>query len=160
MIYLIVVLLLNLVRLISWIPGTDTQIFVYGLQLTVSLIAVGFLDRKTHILRNIFDRLLFFDLTLLILAFCFFSTKSIWLNILGVAILFLLYFRVGGFSRNGEKPTLARFLRKILDRLEEEPIDTPQPAKPTKDWSKPKASSSKPKEEATTAKPKSKWGLE
>lgn len=159
MIYLIVAALLHLIRLISWIPGTDTQLFVYGLQLTVSLIVVGFLDRKTHIFRNIFDRLLFFDLVLLISAFCFFSTKSIWLNILGVAILLLLYFRVGGFSQNGERPTFTRFLRKIVDKLEEEPIGAPQPAKRTKDWSKPKASSSKPKKEATT-KPQSKWGLE
>lgn len=159
MIYLIVAALLHLIRLISWIPGTDTQLFVYGLQLTVSLIVVGFLDRKTHIFRNIFDRLLFFDLVLLISAFCFFSTKSIWLNILGVAILLLLYFRVGGFSQNGERPTFTRFLRKIVDKLEEEPIGAPQPARPESAWSKPETSL-KTNEEASSSKPRSKWGLE
>ena len=95
MIYLFVSLIISVVRLFSWIPGVDTMNFVVGIHFIIGMFFLFLLDEYTFVWRNLISRAKLSRILALLVAMIFLDTTSIWLNLIGIAIITFLIWRYG-----------------------------------------------------------------
>lgn len=95
MLYLLVSFILFIVRLFSWIPGVDTMTFVVGIHFIIGMLFLLLLDKYTLVWQNLVRKARFGGILSLLIAMIFLDTTSIWLNLIGIAIITFLIWRYG-----------------------------------------------------------------
>lgn len=91
---LLVSILLWLLRFFSWIPGVDTPVFVFSLNVAVAIVILAIIDKITKIFRIIIDNSKVGGFICLLFVLTLFSTASILLNLLALVILAVLILKV------------------------------------------------------------------
>lgn len=131
MINLLVSILLWLLRFFSWIPGVDTPVFVFSLNVAVAIIILAIIDKITKIFRIIVDNSKVGGFICLLFVLILFSTSSIFLNLLGVAILAILILKVRSredknFKKNFFREIKIFFMNTFYESEEEVNGEKPQ----------------------------------
>lgn len=131
MINLLVSILLWLLRFFSWIPGVDTPVFVFGLNVAVAIIILAIIDKITKIFRIIVDNSKVGGFVCLLFVLTLFSTSSILLNLLAFAILAALVLRVRSredknFKKNFFREIKIFFMNTFYESEEEVDSEKPQ----------------------------------
>ena len=112
MIFLFVSFMLFIIRLFSWIPGTDTMTFVIGIHFIIGMLFLLLLDKHTLIWQNLVRKVRFGGILSLLIAMIFLDTTSIWLNLIGITIITFLIWRYGR-SKSGRS-----FKKVLIDWLD------------------------------------------
>ena len=131
MINLLVSILLWLLRFFSWIPGVDTPVFVFSLNVAVAIIILAIIDKITKIFRIIVDNSKVGGSICLLFALILFSTSSILLNLLAFAILAVLVLRIRSredknFKKNFFREIKIFFMNTFYESEEEVDSEKPQ----------------------------------
>ena len=95
MIQIFISFVLFIIRLFSWIPGVDTMNFVIGIHFIIGMFFLFLLDEYTFVWRNMISRAKLSRILALLVAMIFLDTTSIWLNLIGIAIITFLIWRYG-----------------------------------------------------------------
>jgi hypothetical protein len=131
MINLLVSILLWLLRFFSWIPGVDTPVFVFSLNVAVAIIILAIIDKITKIFRIIVDNSKVGGFICLLFVLTLFSTASILLNLLAFVILVILILRVRSredknFKKNFFQEIKIFFMNTFYESEEEVDSEKPQ----------------------------------
>lgn len=130
MINLLVSILLWLLRFFSWIPGVDTPVFVFSLNVAVAIIILAIIDKITKIFRIIVDNSKVGGSICLLFALILFSTSSILLNLLAFAILAVLVLRIRSREDKNFKKNFFREIKIFfMNTFYEEDTDGEKPQK-------------------------------
>ena len=131
MINLLVSILLWLLRFFSWIPGVDTQIFVFSLNVAVAIVILAIIDKITKIFRIIIDNSKVRGFICLLFVLTLFSTASILLNLLALVILTVLILKVRSREDKNFKKNFFREIKIFFMNTfyEEEDTDGEKPQK-------------------------------
>ncbi|MFZ2275730.1 MAG: hypothetical protein WAV68_02050 [Candidatus Nanogingivalis sp.] len=131
MINLLVSILLWLLRFFSWIPGADTPVFVFSLNVAVAIVILAIIDKITKIFRIIIDNSKVGGFICLLFVLTLFSTASILLNLLAFVILVILVLRVRSredknFKKNFFREIKIFFMNTFYESEEEVDSEKPQ----------------------------------
>ena len=130
MINLLVSLLLAVLRFFSWIPGVDTPVFVFGLNVTVAIVVLAIIDKITKIFRIIIDNSKVGGFICLLFVLTLFSTASILLNLLALVILAILILKVRSREDKNFKKNFFREIKIFfMNTFYEEDTDGEKPQK-------------------------------
>ena len=131
MINFLIYLLLAVLRFFSWIPGVDTPVFVFSLNVAVAIIILAIIDKITKIFRIIVDNSKVGGFVCLLFVLTLFSTSSILLNLLAFAILAALVLRVRSREDKNFKKNFFREIKIFFMNTfyEEEDTDGEKPQK-------------------------------
>ena len=130
MINLLVSLLLAVLRFFSWIPGIDTPVFVFGLNVAVAIIILAIIDKITKIFRIIVDNSKVGGFICLLFVLTLFSTASILLNLLALVILAILILKVRSREDKNFKKNFFREIKIFfMNTFYEEDTDGEKPQK-------------------------------
>ena len=119
MIFLFVSFMLFIIRLFSWIPGTDTMTFVIGIHFIIGMLFLLLLDKYTLVWQNIIRKANFKGVAFLLVGMVLLDTTGIWQNLIGIAIIVFLIWRYGR-SKSGR--SFKKILIDWLDNDKEQPI--------------------------------------
>ncbi len=95
MIFLFVSFVLFIIRLFSWIPGTDTMTFVIGIHFIIGMLFLLLLDKHTLIWQNLVRKARFAGISFLLIGMILLDSTGIWQNLIGIAIITFLIWRYG-----------------------------------------------------------------
>lgn len=131
MINLLISLLLAVLRFFSWIPGVDTPVFVFSLNVAVAIIILAIIDKITKIFRIIVDNSKVGGFVCLLFVLTLFSTASILLNLLALVILTVLILKVRSredknFKKNFFREMKIFFMNTFYESEEEVDSEKPQ----------------------------------
>lgn len=131
MINFLIYLLLAVLRFFSWIPGVDTPVFVFSLNVAVAIIILAIIDKITKIFRIIIDNSKVGGFICLLFVLTLFSTASILLNLLALVILTVLILKVRSREDKNFKKNFFREIKIFFMNTfyEEEDTDGEKPQK-------------------------------